>query len=168
MAEAVAVVGVIASAIQIIDFTTTLFIRLNEYRSKGTELPSAFVHIANQLPVLRTVLGKIREAIDNHSISPDEVKAIEPCVRGCKGQIEELSNTLSAVIPDTKDRTMARLTKAFRSLLRESDIGKVEKTIDSYVAKLTFYCTWSSSKLDSQNSEHSYQHREIFKRLTAL
>lgn len=114
------------------------------------------------------MLEKTKEAIDNHSISPDEVKAIEPCVRGCKEQIEELSNTLSAVLSDAKDRTMARLTKAFRSLLRESDIGKVEKTIDSYVAKLTFYCTWSSSKLDSQNRERFYQYRPVLRRLTAL
>lgn len=87
MADPITAIGAIASVIQLIDFSAKVLARLNEYRSKSDELPSAFMHIYSQLPLLREVLQKSREGIISQSISPNEVEAIEPCLRGCQQQM---------------------------------------------------------------------------------
>ena len=86
MADPITAIGAIASLIQLIDFSAKAIARLCEYRSKGDELPSAFMHINTQLPLLREVLEKSREGINNQSIGLNEVKAIKPCLHGCEQQ----------------------------------------------------------------------------------
>lgn len=153
MADPITAIGAIASVIQLIDFSAKVLARLNEYRSKGDELPKAFMHIYTQLPLLREVLERSRQGINSQSITPDEVKAIEPCLRGCQQQMKKLKDILSAILPEAQDKTVKKLTKGARSMWKESEVCKVDEEIKSYVSMLTFYCAWSSSKLDLRNRE---------------
>ncbi|KAK0301955.1 hypothetical protein LTR91_024452 [Friedmanniomyces endolithicus] len=72
MADPITIVGAIASVVQLIDFSTRVLIRLNEYQSNHKELPYAFAHIASQLPILREILEKSKDRMYHQSISPDE------------------------------------------------------------------------------------------------
>ncbi|KAK0968242.1 hypothetical protein LTR54_018228 [Friedmanniomyces endolithicus] len=153
MADPITIVGAIASVVQLIDFSTRVLIRLNEYQSNHKELPSAFAHIASQHPILREILEKSKDGMYHQSISPDEVQTIEPCLRGCQQQVEKLDGILSAVLPDAREGRVKRMTKGFRSLWEESDVRKIDAEIESYVNRLTFYCAWSSSKLDPRNKD---------------
>ncbi|KAK1047098.1 hypothetical protein LTR74_017830 [Friedmanniomyces endolithicus] len=153
MADPITIVGAIASVVQLIDFSTRVLIRLNEYQSNHKELPSAFAHIASQLPILREILEKSKDGMYHQSISPDEVQTIKPCLRGCQQQVEKLDGILSAILPDAREGRVKRMTKGFRSLWEESDIRKIDAEIESYVNRLTFYCAWSSSQLDPRNKD---------------
>ena len=168
MTDPITVIGAIASVVQLIDFTARVLDRLNEYRSKGHELPTAFVHIASQLPLLCEVLEKSKDGIKGQSISPREVKAIEPCLRGCQQQMEKLEEILAAILPEAQEKMAKRMTKGFRSIWKESEVRKIEAEIESYVNNLTFYCAWSSSKLDPRNREPSLGPHLLFATLTVI
>lgn len=155
MADPVTIIGAVASVVQLIDFSMGVLKRLNEYRSKGGELPDTFVHIASQLPLLREILEVSNEGLANQSISLAEVKAIEPCLQGCKQQMEKLKEILSAIQPEVQEGKIKRITKALQSILKESDVRRIDEEIESYVNMLTLYCTWSSSRLDPRNRKHS-------------
>lgn len=155
MADPITIVGAVASVVQLIDFSTRVLVRLNEYRSNHKELPSAFAQTASQLPLLRQILEKTKDGMNDHSISPDEVRAIAPCLRGCQQQVEKLDGILSAILPDVQEGRVKKMAKGFQSLWKESDVRKIDAEIESYVNRLTFYCAWSSSKLDPRNREPS-------------
>lgn len=148
MGDPLSTVGAIANVLQLIEFSAKVLSRLNDYRSKGNELPSAFAHIDSQLPILKEVLEKTKLGIDNQSISPDEVKVIEPCLRGCEQQMKKLNEVLSAILPEAQDKSLKRLTKGVRSIWKESEVRDANAEISAYVERLTFYCAWSSSRLD--------------------
>jgi hypothetical protein len=156
MADPITIIGVISSVVQLIDFSAGVLVRLNEYRSKGSELPSAFAHVTGQLPLLRTVLKRSKEGIQSERMSLDEVRAIEPCLRGCQQQMEKLKEILSAILPKAQETALKRMTKGLRSMWKESEVRKVDTEIESYVNRLTFYCAWSSSRLDPRNREHRF------------
>jgi hypothetical protein len=149
------IVGAVASVIQLIDFSTRVLVRLNEYRSNHKELPSAFARIASQLPLLRQILAKTKDGINDQSISLDEIRALAPCLRGCQQQVEKLDGILSAILPIAQEGKVRKMAKGFRSLWEESDVRKIDKDIESYANRLTFYCAWSSSKLDPRNRKPS-------------
>lgn len=168
MADPITAIGAIASVIQLIDFSAKAIARLYEYRAKGDELPSAFMHIYSQLPLLREVLEKSKEGINNQSISLNEVEAIEPCLHGCQQQMKKLKDILCDILPEAQDKTVKRLTKGVRSMWKESEVHKVDAEIKSYVNLLTFYCAWSSSKLDLRNREPPVRHHVLSKTLMML
>ncbi|KAM0714156.1 hypothetical protein Q7P37_009890 [Cladosporium fusiforme] len=153
MADPITTIGAIASVIQLIDFSAKALARLYEYRPKGDELPSAFMHIYSQLHLLREVLERSREGINNQSISLNEAEAMEPCLHGCQQQMKKLKDILCDILPEAQDKTVKRLTKGVRSMWKESEVHKVDAEIKSYVNMLTFYCAWSSSKLDLRNQD---------------
>ena len=52
MAEALAVVGVVSSIVQIIDFSSKIGHRLGEFQSSLGDIPETFRRIKAELPVL--------------------------------------------------------------------------------------------------------------------
>ncbi|KAK6430778.1 hypothetical protein LTR95_013064 [Oleoguttula sp. CCFEE 5521] len=151
MADPLSVISAIASVIQLVDFSAKLLSRLNEYRSKGNELPASFTHIDRQLPLLREILGRSKVGIESKSISDREVKAIAPCLEGCGQQIEKLKNILDKIVSELQENVVKRLAKGLRSVWKESEVRDIDDHICGYVKTLSFYCAWSSSKLDSRN-----------------
>ncbi|KAI6864836.1 Pfs, NACHT and ankyrin domain protein [Hortaea werneckii] len=45
------------------------------------------------------------------------------------------------------------MAKGLRSLWKDSDVRKIDAEIDFFLARLNFYCSWSSSKLDPRNQD---------------
>ncbi|KAI7191295.1 hypothetical protein KC363_g3950 [Hortaea werneckii] len=153
MADPLTVVDAVASVVQLIHFTTKVLTRLDEYRVKAGELPSAFAHIASQLPLLRQILEKTQEGIKLQIISQEDVEIIQPCLQGCQQQMQKLDTLWLTILPEAQERTVRRVAKGFRSLWKDSDVRKIDAEIGFFVARLNFYCSWSSSKLDPRNRD---------------
>jgi hypothetical protein len=64
MAEAFTVIGIVANILQLVDFSSRVLGRLNEFHSSLGEVPSSFRHFPVELPVLQNTLLQTREAID--------------------------------------------------------------------------------------------------------
>jgi hypothetical protein len=69
MAEALAVVGIVANITQLVDFGAQVLKRFEEYQSTLTEIPEAFRHIKAELPVLLDALTRRRS-----QLTPDYYK----------------------------------------------------------------------------------------------
>jgi hypothetical protein len=147
MAEALAVVGVVASIVQLVDFSSTVLGRLDEFQSDLGEIPKSFRHIKAELPVLRNTLQQIKEAIDAGSF-PDETKrALAPAIEGCMEQIGSLDVILIKSLPVPTDSRLKRGTKAIWSLHQDAKVESITKTLRGYIGTLTFYYTVASSTL---------------------
>ncbi|GAB7358286.1 hypothetical protein MBLNU230_g2360t1 [Neophaeotheca triangularis] len=153
MADPITAIGAVASVVALIEFSAKIISRIKEYRSKGLELPSAFADIANQLPLLQTILEGLREGIKSQVIDSTDAKALETCLDGCRQQMQKLDELLSKMLPEARDKTLGKMAKSFRSIAKESDVRDIDEKINSYVGRLTFYCAWSSSRLNPRNRQ---------------
>ncbi|OBT52546.1 hypothetical protein VE04_08544 [Pseudogymnoascus sp. 24MN13] len=93
------VVGIIANIVQLIDFSTQVLARLNDFQSSFREILKAFRHIKAELPVLQETLKTTKGKIDHGSIEDSTKAALVPAVQGCKVQIKTLDNLLAETLP---------------------------------------------------------------------
>ena len=147
MAEAIAVVGVVASIVQLLDFSSGILHRLDEFQSSLGEIPKSFRHIKVELPVLRETLQQTKEAIDAGYVSDKTKTALIPAIQGCMEQIESLHIILAEILPTQDDSRLKRGKKAILSLRQDSKVESITKILHGYIGTLTFYYTATSSAL---------------------
>ena len=145
MAEALAVISVVANIIQLVDFSSKLLHRLDEFQSSLGEIPKSFRHFSAELPVLRVTLQKVRDAIEAGSVGDETEKALIPAIYGCKEQIQLLDTLLTTILPEATDSRLKRGRKAMLSLNQESKVKSITRILHSYIRTFTFYYTVVSS-----------------------
>jgi hypothetical protein len=63
MAEALAIVGLVSSIVQFVDFSSKLVERLNEFLSNLEEVPKTFKDIKTELPLLINTLKRTEDQV---------------------------------------------------------------------------------------------------------
>jgi hypothetical protein len=145
MAEALAVVSVIASIAQLVDLSFRIVERLKDFQSKAGDLPECFKHISVELPVLIHTLNKTKEDIEAKHVKDATRQAILPAIEGCITEIKSLDIILNKALPGPGDSKIRRSGKAVLSTLRyDSKVEKITRTIRNYVGTLTYYHAASS------------------------
>lgn len=143
MAEALAVVGIVANIVQLVTFGSQVLKRLEEYQSKLGDIPEAFRHIKAELPVLLDALRQTQSAIDAGSI-PDESKtALLPAVEGCRVQIKLLDEVIAKALPASSDSWARRGRKALGSLRYDAKVERITAVIRGYIQTLTYHAAAS-------------------------
>jgi hypothetical protein len=149
MAEALAVVSVVASIVQLVDFGSRVLLRLNEFQSSVGEIPKTFQHIKAELPVLLDTLEQTKTAIQTGSIRDETKKALLPAIDGCRTQIESLDLVIAKVLPLSGDSWTKKSKKAVSSLRQDAKVRKIRTDLQGYIQTLTYYHAAASSTLRS-------------------
>jgi hypothetical protein len=139
MAEALAVVSVVASIIQLLDFSTKVVSRLNEFYSDAKEVPKSFRHVKTELPLLATTLAQLKDTLDTTSAADGATKALVPVIAGCTEQVEKLDVILKNVLPEITDSLRMKGKKAIVSLNADRKVENITEALRNYVVTLTFY-----------------------------
>lgn len=143
MAEAVAVVSIVANIIQLADFGTRVLRRLDEYQSSLTEIPEAFRHIKAELPVLLDALRQTKAVIDAGSLQDESKRALLPAVEGCNAQIKALDEVIEKSLPTSRDSWARRGRKALGSIRNDAKVEKITTIIRGYIQTLTYHAATS-------------------------
>ncbi|KAL1600753.1 hypothetical protein SLS60_007141 [Paraconiothyrium brasiliense] len=149
MAEAVAVLGVVASIVQLADFSTKVISRLNEFNSVTKEVPESFVGVKTELPLLLSTLEQLKGALDATSVADGCKKALVPVIAGCNEQIAQLDGILKKIAPEAKDNWKIKGKKAMMSLHHDAKVESITKTLRNYIGTLSFYYIAASSTFQS-------------------
>lgn len=147
MAEALVVVGTVASIVQLVDFGSKVLLRLNEFQSSIGEIPKSFQHIKAELPVLLDTLEKTKTAIETGSVQDETKKALLPAIDGCRTQIEVLDILIRKALPLSHDSWRERSRKAVSSLRQDGKVKKIRTDLQGYIQTLTYYHAAASSTL---------------------
>jgi hypothetical protein len=139
MAEALAVVSIVANIIQLVDFGSRVLKRLKEYQSKLGDVPEAFRHINAELPVLLDALRQTKAAIDAGSMQDESKKALLPAVKGCGVQIKLLDDVIMKALPVSGDSWARRGRKALGSLRYDAKVEKITVVVRGYIQTLTYH-----------------------------
>ncbi|KAL1966043.1 hypothetical protein VTN77DRAFT_4983 [Rasamsonia byssochlamydoides] len=134
----------VASLVQLVDFGNRVLRRLNEYRSKLGDLPDTFRGIAADLPLLIHTLEGTKQAIDQGRIDEKTEKALSPVIIAYEKEVEALEQVLERITP-TGDSWRNRTTAALKSVLKESNVEKIESVIRRHLETLTYHYATASS-----------------------
>ncbi|KAF2678563.1 hypothetical protein K458DRAFT_348288 [Lentithecium fluviatile CBS 122367] len=143
MAEALAVVGIVANIIQLVDFGSRVLKRLDDYQSQLGDIPEAFRHIKTELPVLLDALRQTQAAIDAGSLQDESKKALLPAVKGCAVQIKALDDVIAKALPALGDSWARRGRKALGSLWYDAKVEKITTVVRGYIQTLTYHAAAS-------------------------
>ncbi|KZF19132.1 hypothetical protein L228DRAFT_271392 [Xylona heveae TC161] len=143
MAEAVAVVSGISAFVQIIDFSSTIFIRLKEYKDLVGELPNYLKDVDTQLPLICKTLDRIKMQTERGTLPKETQDIVYSVVNGCRSQIELLLQKIDKVIPISSSKR-ERMKKASLSLFYDRDIQAHLKTLEQYMRTLTMHVSVGS------------------------
>jgi hypothetical protein len=103
MAEAVAVVNIVANVLQLVDFALKVIHRLDEFQSFCAGIPKSYRQIRAELPILTISLQRLKDGMHTGSIRESEAAALLPAVQGCQDQISELDNMSLKMRPQTTE-----------------------------------------------------------------
>jgi hypothetical protein len=147
MADPLTVVGIVANIDGLVEFSTKVLTRLNDFQSTLGEIPKAFRHIKAELPVLQETLKQTIDKIDHGAIEDSTKAALLPAVQGCKIQVEALNGLLAETLLVAGDSRFKKTTKALWSITQDGKVESIMKTLRGYIATLTFYHAAASSTL---------------------
>jgi hypothetical protein len=145
MAEAIAVVAVVSSIVQLVDFTSKVIARLNDIQSGTKDIPKSLKYLSAELPVLLHTLQQIHDALKADRFPPTCATALQPAVDSCKESIQEMESSLFKTLPKQGDGKTRSFIKAVGSVWNEGKIERITATIRGCIATLTFYFAASSS-----------------------
>ncbi|KAL1985679.1 hypothetical protein VTN96DRAFT_7546 [Rasamsonia emersonii] len=139
MAEVLAVMGIIANIVQIVDFGERVISRLNDFHRTVNNCPRAFRQTMTEVPLLVDTLKQTEKGIAAGTVQEDTARALFPVVEGCREQLETLDSLLKKALPKKGDSMGTRNLKALSSLIQEPKVEKLNRSIHRYIQTLTFY-----------------------------
>lgn len=139
MAEAIAVVGVIASFIQLTEFGFKVAHRLKDFTSQTKDVPESLRHVATELPALLVALKRSAQALAVDNITEEARKALEAPIKECAAEIECLLKILFKIQPKPGQTTKKRIWKGIWSLRYDAKIKNKMAVIRGYAQTLSYY-----------------------------
>ncbi|KAF2111820.1 hypothetical protein BDV96DRAFT_649794 [Lophiotrema nucula] len=145
MAEAYAVVGIVASILQLIDFSTKVGTRIRDYSSHAGEVPKSLRSISTQLPLLSETLAKLKSA--SPSLGDTVKSALQNVVDDCLDLIPRLDVILEKVLPQSNESWGKRGKRIVLSLHNDDKIEGIDTRMHKHIQTLIFYCVATLSTL---------------------
>ena len=99
MAEAVALLGLISSIAQLVDFGSTVISRLADYQRTVSGTPKIFKALGTNLPLILDALKRIGAQAKSGSMNAETNRALVPVIVSCHAQIKSLDELLLKVLP---------------------------------------------------------------------
>jgi hypothetical protein len=139
MAEAVAILGLVSSIVQFVDFSSKIVHRLNEFHSSLDKVPKSFQDIKIELPLLVDTLERTKKQTEDGCFSKNTQEAIWSVVKGCQLQVGLLNDALEEMLPTKGDSSWRRGKKALLSIGQEKNVQQITTTFRNYVQTLTYH-----------------------------
>ncbi|KAF1982386.1 ankyrin [Aulographum hederae CBS 113979] len=153
MAETLAAVSVVATIVQLVDFTAKVLSRLNEYHTQAGEIPASLRNIKAELGALKDALQHTDQAIVAGTLGATAETALRPTLEGCEVQVKALDDLCDRILPAIDDSWRKKTQRALLSIKQESKVENVTKTLRGYIATLTFYHVAALSTLQPSIDE---------------
>ena len=129
MAEAAAVVGLVASIASLVDISAKVVSRLHDFTSKSSDVPKSFLSLSTRLPLLTATLRRVQSQAENGHLLDDVTKALKAVVDNTSQQVSTVQICLSKVLPSDTTSKLGRGLKALKSLAEEDKVQQALEKI---------------------------------------
>lgn len=130
MAEAAAIVGLVASIASLVDLSAKVVSRLHEFTSKSSDVPKSFRSLWVRLPLLTVTLQHIQSQAEAGHLLDNVTKALRTVVDDTFEQVLAVQTCLSKILPPNSASKLERALKALESLAKEDRVRQAVEKID--------------------------------------
>ena len=138
-AEALAVVGIIANILQLVDFSSKVISRVKEYGQDAQDIPKTFRDIQTGLPLIVHTLGEIRTRVSDGQVPEKSCKAMKGVLGDCKAKLAELKIIFEKVLPQDGASRGERVWKALMSLWQDKKVEEISQSLWRSLQSLTLF-----------------------------
>lgn len=143
MAEAVAIVGLVASIASLVEVSAKVLSRLHDFTSKSSEVPESFRSLSTRLPLLTATLQHIQSQAEDSRFPDSVTKALKAVINDTSRQISDIQISLSKVLPSNGASKLERALKALKSLAKEDKVQQaLEKIYRNNEILVLHQTTW--------------------------
>ena len=139
MAEAIAILGVVQTALSLVDYGAKIVKRLDEFNHNIKGLPESFVKIRNQLPLLLNIVEHLQKQASNGELDADTEPLLMPVLGGLRKDIAGFDETLLKALPSPDASNREKIAKAIRVLSIQKKIDDFRSSIQDYLNTLTAF-----------------------------
>lgn len=129
MAEAAALIGLVASIASLVDLSIKVVSRLHDFISKSSDIPESFRSLWLRLPLLTATLQRIQSQTEAGRFPDDVTKALKALIDSTSEQLSTVQICLSKVLPSNDASMLERALKALKSLAKEHKIQEALEKI---------------------------------------
>ncbi|KAL8670313.1 MAG: hypothetical protein Q9168_005144, partial [Polycauliona sp. 1 TL-2023] len=150
-AEALAVLGIIANSVGVIDFTAKILGRIKDASENAHNIPKAFRDVKVTLPLLSNALKQTQQRVESGALNAEACLALKPVLQECLSGINELGGIFDECLPTVDSSKIQRGWKAVISLRRDKKVEEIAELIQKRVSFLTYHhvTTPTSSAVNS-------------------
>ncbi|KIX06929.1 uncharacterized protein Z518_04905 [Rhinocladiella mackenziei CBS 650.93] len=141
MAEAAALIGLVAAIAQFAEYGMKLSERLEDFSSSVNDRPSAFTAIKVRLPAVLGILKRINKQIDNHLLGISEAEMLFPVIANTVGQVKSLLIIIEKSAPPKKGALVTRYIKAMRSLSLDTEVQRIGDRLQDNLQIISLFQT---------------------------
>ena len=138
-AEALAVVGIVANIIQLIDFSGKVISRIKEYEGDGQRIPSSFQDVQARLPLISCALDEIHRQVLGGQISEENCKSLKVVLEHCKTRLAELRKIFDEVLCQGGASKGERIWKGMQSLRKEKKVEQILQELSRSTQSLILF-----------------------------
>ena len=139
MAEAAAIVGLVASIASLVDLSAKVVSRLRDFTSRSSDIPESFRSLSTRLPLLTSVLQNIQAQVEAGHLPEIGTKNLKAVIDDTVEQILAVQKYLTKVLPSDADSKLGRALKALKSLAKNDRLQQALKRIYKNVDLLTLH-----------------------------
>lgn len=140
MAEAVAVIGLTASIVQLLDAGKKVADRVREFQKNR-----AFAHLHTKLAVMNLILTRIKEAQESQPFATKTQEALLGAVSECQGLTTQLYALITRMSPAEEDSKFRRAFKGIRSFGKDQRLVEIQAKLDTAIDQLANYLAVDAS-----------------------
>ncbi len=143
MAEAVAIVGLIASIATLVDYSVKIVSRLNEFANNKSDIPTSFRSLANRLPLLSQTLQRIQARAQAGHVHEDVAKNLDRLVNSILNQANFLHECLDRIVPASNASRLEKSLKGLQSLANDEKVKQAIAKVQDDIGVLVLHQTTS-------------------------
>ena len=138
-AEALAVVGIIANIIALVEFSNDAISRVKEYGEDAQDLPKTFRDIESGLPLIVHTLGEIQTRVSDGKVPEESCKALKEVLGNCTAKLAELRIIFDKVLPQDGASKGKRAWKGLVSLRQDKKVEEISQALTRSLQSLTLF-----------------------------
>lgn len=143
MAEAIAVVSLVSTIVQLVDFGTKLI----------KDVPLSFRSIKSQLPLAIITLRQVEEQARSGRVSDTAAQALKPVIVNSLDETKTLMTFLDSAVPVGSFSTLQKRLQALKSLRYDKKVEKCAERLQANILGLIFHQTTNHSDVVEQIRE---------------
>ena len=154
MAEALGIVSIVSSIVQLVDFGSKVLERLHDYQIALKDVPGTFRAVKRELPILLDTLKQTQSAEENDALREETKRALLPVVEACVKNVKDLGDIVDKNLPGVGDSWRKKSRKAIASFRLDKKVDKIVAEIQRHIHILTYYHAASLSTGQTSISMH--------------